>query len=130
VVVDASALIAILFQEPEAERIAIAMASDSMRLVSAFTVFEAGSVVDARRGETAGRELGLLLQRAHIEQVPFSAEHAELARAAWRKYGRGRHRAGLNLGDCVAYALARATGEPLLFKGKDFERTDIQAVEY
>ena len=62
--------------------------------------------------------------------MPFSVEHAELARAAWRSYGRGRHSAGLNLGDCVAYALARATGEPLLFKGKDFARTEVQAVEY
>lgn len=129
-VVDTSALIAILLAEPEAERLAEAIAADRTRLVSAFTVLEAGAVIEARKGEAGGRELDLLLHRARIEQVPLSAEHAETARVAWRRYGRGRHGAGLNLGDCVAYALARHADEPLLFKGRDFTATDIDAVQY
>lgn len=125
VVVDTSALIAILLDEAEAARLARAIAGDPTRLVSAFTVLEAGVVIEARKGEGAGRELDLLLHRARIDQVPLTTEQAEIARSAWRRYGRGRHNAGLNLGDCVAYALARETGEPLLFKGGDFSKTDV-----
>jgi ribonuclease VapC len=125
VVVDTSVLIAILLDEAEAERLAHAIAGDPNRLVSAFTVLEAGVVLEARKGEAAGRELDLLLHRARIDQVPFTAGQAESARLAWRRFGRGRHNAGLNLGDCVAYALARETGEPLLFKGSDFGKTDV-----
>jgi uncharacterized protein with PIN domain len=76
-----------------------------------------------------GRELDLFVHRAAIEIVPSDAGQAELARVAWREYGKGRHAAGLNFGDCFAYALARASGEPLLFKGDDFTRTDIQAAD-
>ena len=129
-VIDTSALLAILFGEPEAERIARAIAADGRRLVSAFTLLEASVVVEARKGEAGGRELDLLLHRASVDVVPLQTEQAEAARRAWRQFGKGRHPAGLNLGDCCAYALARHAGEPLLFKGDDFARTDVQAVAY
>ena len=74
-----------------------------------------------------GRELDMLLHRARIEIVPMNTDQVELARTAWRKYGKGNHPAGLNIGDCCAYALARYSGEPLLFKGNDFSQTDIRA---
>ena len=129
-VIDTSALIAVLLDEPEAERIVRAMSADATLLVSAFTVLEACTVLETRKGDVGAMSLDLFLQRGRIQQVPFSQRHGDAARAAWRKYGKGRHAAGLNLGDCVAYALARASDEPLLFKGKDFEKTDVVAVEY
>lgn len=84
-------------------------------------------VVESRGGAKAGHELDVLLERAGIELVPVTSEHAHAARRAWRRFGKGNHPAGLNFGDCFAYALAEATGEPLLFKGDDFARTDIEA---
>ena len=129
-VIDASALIAILLGEPEAERLARAIAADAKRLMSAFTLLEAGAVIEARKGEAGGRELDLLLHRAAVEVVPLIPEHAEASRRAWRRFGRGRHSAELNIGDCCAYALAQHAGEPLLFKGADFSQTDIAAAPY
>ncbi len=126
-VIDSSALIAILFSEPEALAFARSIADASRRLLGAFNALETGIVVEARKGEVGGRELDLLMHRAQIEIVAMNADQAELARAAWRKYGRGNHPAGLNIGDCYAYALAKYSGEPLLFKGGDFSQTDIQA---
>jgi ribonuclease VapC len=126
-VIDTSALIAILFGEPEALVFARAVADDPQKLISAFNSLETGIVVEARKGEAGGRELDLLLHRAQIDIVPMNAEQAELARAAWRKFGKGNHPAGLNIGDCCAYALAKYSGEPLLFKGNDFSQTDIIA---
>jgi ribonuclease VapC len=82
-------------------------------------------VIEGRRGGGAGREFDLFIVRAQIQIVPIDAELAELARSAWRKYGKGRHPAGLNFGDCFSYALAKSTGEPLLAKGADFADTDI-----
>jgi ribonuclease VapC len=87
---------------------------------------ETGIVVEAKKGEAGGRELDLLLHRAQIEIVSMNADQAELARTAWRIYGKGNHPAGLNIGDCCAYALAKYSGEPLLYKGNDFSQTDIQ----
>jgi ribonuclease VapC len=124
-VIDTSALIAFLEDEPEASRIATALTSGAALRVSTATVLEAGIVVEARRGEHGGRELDLLLHRLGVEQVPVTAEQVELARSAWRQYGKGRHRAALNYGDCFAYALAASLGEPLLFVGNDFSRTEI-----
>jgi ribonuclease VapC len=95
--------------------------------MGAFNALETGIVVEARKGEAGGREFDLLIHRAQIEIVAMNADQAELARAAWRKYGKGNHPAGLNIGDCCAYALAKYSGEPLLFKGNDFSQTDIQA---
>lgn len=124
-VLDTSALIAILFDEPERRTLTEAVEADPVRLVSAANLLESALVVEARRGEPAGRELDLLLHRGKVDTVAVTADHVEIARQAWRRYGRGRHRAGLNFGDCFAYALARSCGEPLLFIGHDFARTDI-----
>ena len=82
-------------------------------------------VIEARQGEAAGREFDLFMIRASIQVVPVDSEQTEIARSAWRKYGKGRHRAGLNFGDCFSYALAKITGESILAKGTDFNLTDI-----
>jgi len=126
-VIDTSALIAILFGEPEALSFTRAIADESRKMISSFNALESGIVVEARKGEAGGRELDLLMHRARIEIVVMNADQAELARVAWRKYGKGNHPAGLNIGDCCAYALAKYSGEPLLFKGNDFNQTDIRA---
>jgi len=127
-VIDTSALLALLFEETEAAAIAKAVADDPRRLVSAFTALETVIVVEAKKGEAGGREFDLFAQKAGLDIVPMDAGQVELARSAWRRYGKGRHPAGLNIGDCCSYALARLTGEPLLFKGNDFEKTDAHAV--
>jgi ribonuclease VapC len=127
VVVDTSAVLAVLFGEEDAEGYVRALAGGGRMLMSAFSVLECGIVVEARKGESGGRELELLLARAGIETVALTPDHVALALDAWRHYGRGRHPAALNIGDCCSYALARYAGEPLLYKGTDFSRTDIQA---
>ncbi|HBL26465.1 MAG TPA: VapC toxin family PIN domain ribonuclease [Acidobacteria bacterium] len=127
-VLDTSALLAILFGEPEAELFSRAIAADPKCLVSAFSVLEATVVLSARKGPAGVRELDLLLQSAAASIVSFDAEQALLARAAYEAFGKGRHPAALNLGDCCSYALARSSGEPLLFKGEDFSRTDATRV--
>lgn len=127
-VIDTSALVAILFDEQERASFSEAIAADPRRLVSAATLLEATIVVEARRGEAAGRELDLLIHRTSMTVVAITEPQVEVARIAWRRYGRGRHPAGLNYGDCFSYALARHAGEPLLFKGDDFAQTDIVAV--
>jgi ribonuclease VapC len=123
-VIDTSALVAILTDEPDRRALVDAIAGANVRLISAATVLEAGIVMEARRGEHAGRELDLFLHRAKCEIVAVDAEQVDIARAAYRRYGKGRHAAGLNFGDCFSYALAKARGEPLLFKGQDFAKTD------
>jgi len=130
VVVDTSALIALLGMEAEAARVAAALESEATRLISAATVVETGLVIESRYGAQGGRELDLLIAKAELSIQPVTAEQAEVAREAWRRYGKGRHPAGLNFGDCFSYALARTSGEPLLFKGDDFIHTDITAVAY
>jgi len=127
-VIDSSALIAILLHEPEAEIFARAITQDHRRLISAFTLLETAIVIEAKKGEAGGRELDLLLHRAQIETVTLTADQAELARLAWRQYGKGNHPAGLNVGDCCAYALAKYSGQSLLFKGDAFQQTDISFV--
>jgi ribonuclease VapC len=127
-IIDRSALIAILLGEPEAELFALLIARDSRRIVSTFTALETSIVIEAKKGDLGGRELDILLDRAKIEIVPLTVEQLEIARSAWRKYGRGRHPAGLNIGDCCSYALSKCCGEPLLFKGRDFSQTDIETV--
>ncbi len=124
-VLDTSAVIAVLFDEPERDEFVRRIATASRRLISAGTLIESSIIVEARRGEVAGRELDLLLHRADVRTVAVDEEQALLARAAWRRYGKGRHPAGLNFGDLFAYALARASGEELLFKGDDFTKTDL-----
>jgi len=126
-VIDTSALIAILLDEPETTAFAHAISADSRRLISAASALETAIVIEARKGPAGGRELDLLLHRARIEIVPFTASHYEIARAAWRRFGRGNHAANLNFGDCCAYALAQSSGETLLFKGGDFVLTGVRS---
>ena len=125
-IVDSSALLAILFSEPDARRHAGAIMAASPCRMSVANVLEASIVVERRGGDTAAHELDTLLESAGIELVPVTVEHLEAARRAWRRFGKGNHPAALNFGDCFAYALAKATGEPLLFKGEDFAQTDIE----
>ncbi len=126
-IVDSSAVLAILFREPDARRHAsLIMAAHPCRM-SVANALEASIVAERRGGESAARDLDLLLERAEIELTPVTVEHLEVARLAWRRFGKGNHPAALNFGDCFAYALARTSDEPLLFKGDDFARTDIDA---
>jgi ribonuclease VapC len=128
VVIDTSAIIAVLLNEANAVSIAQAIEAGSLRLLSAANFLEASIVIESRKGETGGRELDLLLYRAAIEVVAVDQDQAEVARLAWRRFGKGRHPAGLNYGDCFAYALAKTRRLPLLFDGDDFSQTDIEAV--
>ena len=127
-VIDTSALLAILLDEPRAAQVEVALESDPVRLMSAASVLEAAMVVESRRGEPGARELDLLLHKALVQVASFSAEQVEMARHAFREFGKGRHRAALNFGDCFAYALSKTSGEPLLFVGDDFSQTDVQPV--
>jgi ribonuclease VapC len=129
-VIDTSALIAILLGEPEANAIAAAIARDNRRMLSAFSFLETGIVIEARKGEYGGRELDLLLHHIQAEIISMNSQQAEVARKAWRKYGKGNHPAALNIGDCCSYALAEVSGEPLLCKGDDFSQTGISVVSY
>jgi ribonuclease VapC len=128
VVIDTSALAVMLFAEPDAARFVSAIHQDRHRLLSAPTLVEASFVAIGRYGPIGGAQLDALLQRAKVHIVAFTAEHAEIARDAFERYGKGRHSAGLNLGDCFSYALSRASGEPLLCKGDDFSKTDAVLV--
>jgi len=125
-VIDTSALVAIFLGEPERKLLLDLLLQAETRMISAATVLEAGIVLEARRSESAGREFDLLLVRANLQIVAVDSEQTEIARSAWRKYGKGRDPAGLNFGDCFAYALAKCAGEPLLAKGTDFAATDIE----
>jgi ribonuclease VapC len=127
-VLDSSAIMALLLDEPDADALRFAIADAEIRLVSAATLLEASLVVERRHGEAGGRELDLLIGKLGIAIVPVDAEQVAAARRAWRRFGRGRHPAGLNYGDLFSYALARTTGEPLLFKGDDFTKTDVARV--
>lgn len=126
-VLDTSALLAILLGEPERDDFAAAIAADPVRLVATVSALEAAMVIEAKKGPAGGRELDLLLHSAAVEIVPFASDHLALAREAWRTFGKGRHPAGLNFGDCCSYALSRHSGEPLLFKGRDFAQSDVRA---
>ena len=128
-IIDTSALVAILLGEPEAEAMALAISRAAKKLISAFTALEAGIVMEARKGPAGGKAFKRFLEIAQIEVVPFNREQFEIALLAWKTYGKGRHPAGLNIGDCCSYALARYLKEPLLFKGRDFSQTDIPAVK-
>jgi ribonuclease VapC len=126
VILDTSALIAILRAEPEAGDLAQAIASAGAKRLSAASYVEVGAVIDRAGDAIASRRVDELLNVAGIEIEAVTATQAQLARAAYRDFGKGSgHRARLNFGDCFAYALAKETGEPLLFKGDDFQRTDI-----
>ncbi len=128
VVIDTSALLAILLGEPERGKFLQLLSESETRLLSAANALETAMVVESRRGEAAGRELDLFLHRTKIEIVAVDEEQFSIARFAWRKFGKGRHPAGLNFGDCFAYALTKTSSEPLLAKGEDFRRTDLQVL--
>jgi len=125
-VIGTSALVAIFLGEPERTTLLDSILQAETRLLSAANALETGMVLEARRGEAAGREFDLFLVKAKVELVPVDAEQVEIARSAWRKYGKGRHAAGLNFGDCLAYALAKFSGQKLLAKGEDFRFTDVE----
>ncbi|WP_428338394.1 type II toxin-antitoxin system VapC family toxin [Mycobacterium sp.] len=127
-VIDTSALVAMLNDEPEAERFEVAVEADPVRLMSTASYLETAIVIESRYGEPGGRELDLWLHRTAVDLVGVDADQANAARVAHRMYGKGRHRSGLNYGDCFSYALAKVSGQPLLFKGDDFGRTDIGVV--
>ncbi len=124
-IVDSSALLAILYREPDASRFEQAIANNPECRMSVANALEASIVVEGRGGVAAGDELDAFLETTSIELMPVTEEYLVAARRAWRRFGKGNHPAALNFGDCFAYALAQATGEPLLFKGDDFARTDI-----
>jgi ribonuclease VapC len=126
-VIDTSAIVAVLLNEATAARIAQLIETSSPRLLSAANLLETSIVIESRKGEPGGRELDLLY-RATIEIVAVDQDQAEIARAAWRRFGRGRHPAGLNFGDCFAYALAKTRRLPLLYQGNDFSQTDIESL--
>ncbi len=126
-VVDTSALLAILQNEPERRSLNEALEAADARRISAATFVEVSIVMEARHGAAGQRDLDLFLERAAIEIVEVDVGQAREARRAFARFGKGRHPAGLNFGDCFAYALAVRLGEPLLFKGDDFSKTDVTA---
>lgn len=125
-IVDTSALLAILYAEADARRFADALAAHAVRRMSAANYLETGIVVDRQQGVEAGRQFDALIARSAIEIVDVTREQADIARQAYLEFGKGRHSAGLNFGDCFSYALAKLSGMPLLFKGQDFMLTDIE----
>ena len=126
-IIDTSALLAILYREPDAHIYEHAIRHAAHPRMSAANYLEATIVVERRSGRDKGLELEELVAQHHIQLVPVTIDQMEVARRAWRAFGEGRGRqpAALNYGDCFAYALARTSGEPLLFKGNDFSQTDI-----
>jgi ribonuclease VapC len=126
-ILDTSALGAIFFREPERDRY-LEMIHDANRCrISAANFVELSMVIEGQLGPEAGRQCDMFFRRADIKIEPVTVEHAHLARQGFLDFGKGRHPAGLNFGDCFAYALAKATDEPLLYKGTDFSKTDIKA---
>ncbi len=126
-VIDSSALIALLLGEPETEGFVTALTADPNRMVSAPTYVETAIVMVTRSGPDAQEKLNQLLVELDVEVVPFTREQAQIAVIAYRQYGKGSgHAAGLNFGDCFTYALAKLRDEPVLFKGNDFAQTDLQ----
>jgi ribonuclease VapC len=127
VIIDSSAVIAVLRNEPEREQFAEAIAAAVSRSMAAPNVLETAMVLAGRQEDAILERLDAFLREASVRIQPFSAEHAAAARHAFLRYGKGRHKAGLNFGDCIAYAAAKLEAEPLLFKGEDFRLTDIEA---
>jgi ribonuclease VapC len=128
VVIDSSVLIAILLAEPDAEYYANLLSEASDIYISAVSVFESSMVIESKKGEEGAKEYDLLLEIISPTIVAFDSQQANLARIAWQNYGKGRHPAKLNFGDCCSYAIAKYLNQSLLFKGDDFSKTDIQTV--
>ena len=127
IAVDSSALLCVLLGEADSERVAEALDQSLSTIISAPVLLEARIVTEARLGPLGVANLDLLLSTASIKVVPFSESEAQAAMAAWRRFGEGNHRAGLNFGDCMSYATAVIADAPLLFVGDDFARTDVVA---
>ncbi|GAB3170390.1 type II toxin-antitoxin system VapC family toxin [Myceligenerans halotolerans] len=127
IVTDTSPLVAVVLGEPDAESHLSRLEAERV-LVSAVSVLEAGIVVETRQGPDAARDLELLIDGTVERVVEFDAAHGRAAVSAWRRFGKGRHPAGLNFGDCATYATAKLAGAPLLFKGNDFTQTDLASV--
>lgn len=125
-IVDSSALLAVLFDESDSEQYEQLIAN-SQCLLSVVNALESTIVVESRGGRDAGDLFDAFLMASGITLVPVTEEQFAEARTAWRRFGKGRHPAALNFGDCFAYSLAKTSGEPLLFKGSDFSRTDIES---
>lgn len=128
-IVDSSAILAILFAEPDAAVFARAISEADACRISAATFVEVAVVVEAQTKDRGSRQLDAFLRRAGFVIEPVTQEQAHLARQAYSDFGRGRHPAGLNFGDCFSYALAKASGEALLFKGNDFSKTDVVSAD-
>jgi ribonuclease VapC len=128
-IVDSSAIIAILRNESDSGDFIAALGAAQVRRVSIVTWVESAIVTDSNRDAVLSRRFDGLLRDAQIQVEAVTSHQAELARAAYRDFGKGRHRAGLNFGDCFAYALAKELDEPLLFKGDDFRHTDVEVAE-
>ena len=124
-ILDTSALAAIFFGEPEALHYIEMIRKANRRLMSVANFVELSMVIEGQTGPAAGQQVDAFMKAANVDLAPVTKEHGRLARQAFRDFGRGRHPAGLNFGDCFAYALAKATGDALLFKGRDFSQTDI-----
>ena len=129
-IVDTSVIIAILREESDASALARALELAPTRRMSAATYVEAAVVTDSNSDAVLSRRFDELLRQASIAIEPFTLGQARIAREAYRDFGKGKHRAGLNFGDCFAYALAKVTSEPLLFKGDDFRKTDVERADY
>jgi ribonuclease VapC len=129
-ILDSSAIIAILRAEPEAPDFSEAIISAERRRVSAVSYVEAAVVIDGGKDAVASRRFDEFFRVSRIAVEPVTARQAEIARQAYRDFGKGRHKAGLNFGDCFAYALAKELDEPLLFKGNDFRHTDVESAEF
>ena len=129
-VIDTSALVAVLFGEVERRAMIGAIEAAESRVLSAAGFVETSIVVGARSGDDGLRDLDLFLGRGSVELVPVDDEQAQAARRAFMSYGKGRHPAALNFGDCFSYALAKTSGRPLLYKGGDFAQTDVATVRY
>ena len=125
-VVDTSAVVAILQDEPERRKFNEAIEGVETRSMSTASLLEISIILESRFGADGVRDLDLFISRAQISLVSVDEEQARVARDGFRKYGKGRHPAGLNYGDCFSYALARSLNEPLLFKGQDFLKTDVE----
>ena len=128
IVVDTSAVVAILGNEPTAQELIDVIDSSDRRLVSAATVVELGIVMEARLGAAGGSIVDRFIRDGEITVVAVDRHHADRAIDGWRRFGKGRHAAALNLGDCFTYALAAETGLPILCTGNDFARTDLEVI--
>jgi ribonuclease VapC len=129
-IVDSSAILAIAFQEPEATRFASAIASAPDRFITTINWLETMMVIESGTDVTGADEASLILNQLGVKTLPFDEAHMQEAYEAWQRYGKGRHPAALNLGDCCAYAASKIEDRPLLFKGRDFSKTDVVKAVY